>query len=130
MNQREVTFGQAVQRALVANYCNFNGRSSRSEYWWYTLFAFILNFVVTLLLHSSPNALNVVSSIIGLALLLPGLGLSVRRLHDIGRSGWWVLINLVPIVGWIIFIVWMCQASQPTPNMYGPIPNCENDFKS
>lgn len=64
-----------------------------------------------------------VCGIVGLALLLPSLGLCVRRLHDIGKSGWWWLLALIPIVGAIILIVWFCKDSQPTENQYGPIPN-------
>ena len=65
--------------------------------------------------------------VLGLALLLPGLGLSVRRLHDIGKSGWWLLIALIPLVGAIILLVWYCKESDFEPNEYGPVPNVEND---
>lgn len=56
-------------------------------------------------------------------MLLPGLGISARRLHDTGRTGWWILVNLVPIVGWIIYVYFTVQDSQPVPNPYGPVPN-------
>lgn len=122
MYQEQVSFGDAVKRALTVNYCNFDGRSSRSEYWWYALAIFILSFVINLIFGQS-NAGMIVSGIVSLALLLPGLGLAVRRLHDIGKSGWWIFINLIPLVGWIIFIVWMAKESEMTPNQYGPVPN-------
>ena len=67
--------------------------------------------------------LTVLTYIISLALLLPGLGLSVRRLHDINRSGWWVLIGLIPLVGAIILIIWFAKESDPVENQYGPVPN-------
>ena len=121
MYQRQLTFGEAVKLALTTNYCNFNGRSSRSEFWWYALFTFILSSIISLIF--SGSTLQVVSGIINLALLLPGLGLAVRRLHDVNKSGWWVLINLIPVVGWIIYIVWVVKESDPVPNQYCPVPN-------
>ena len=127
MTQREVSFGEAVNRALTVNYCNFQGRSSRSEYWWYCLcmaiFGFILGFICELIF--SHTFANIITSLVSLALILPGLGLAVRRLHDIGKSGWLVLLALIPVVGAIVLIIWFCQPSQPTPNQYGPVPNVE-----
>ena len=66
---------------------------------------------------------TIVSGVVGLALFLPGLGLAVRRLHDIGRSGWWLLIGIIPIIGWILLIVWYCKDSMMSDNQYGPVPN-------
>lgn len=125
MFQKQITFQEAVRRALTVNYCNFSGRSSRSEYWWYALFLFILNFVLGFILNAifSQGTASIISGIVGLALFLPGLGLSVRRMHDIGNSGWWVLINLIPVIGWIYFIYLAAKDSVPTPNQWGPVPN-------
>lgn len=124
MYQRQVSFTEAIKMALQQNYCNFSGRSSRSEYWWYSLFTFILGFIVAIFAGIlGENAGNALTGIIYLALLLPGLGLTVRRLHDINKSGWWILINLIPLVGWIIMLVWLCKDSDPTDNQYGPVPN-------
>lgn len=128
MNQVQLTFGEAVKRALTVNYCNFAGRSSRSEYWWYVLFTFLLGFCINLvlmILGIGSNSIQIVQGIVSLALLLPGLGLCVRRLHDIGKCGWWVLLALIPLVGAIILIVWYCKESDPMPNQYGPVPNVE-----
>ena len=61
--------------------------------------------------------------VVGLAFLLPSLGIAVRRLHDIGKSGWWMFISLIPLIGAIILIVWWCKDSQMEPNEYGPVPN-------
>ena len=66
---------------------------------------------------------TIISGLVSLALFLPGLGLGVRRLHDIGRSGWAILLALIPIVGAIILIIWFIKDSDPTPNAYGPVPN-------
>ena len=123
MYQRQVTFKEAVERALKLNYCNFSGRASRSEFWWFQLFYFILSAVISILLCWSENTAQIVSYIIGLALLLPSLGLAVRRLHDIGKSGWWFFLSFIPLVGAIILIIWWCKDSQMEPNEYGPVPN-------
>lgn len=123
MNQYQVPFVDAVKRAVTVNYCNFNGRSSRSEYWWYALAVAILNVVISTVLSGSPSVMQAVSGVITLGLLLPGLGLAVRRLHDINKSGWYLLLALIPIVGAIILIVWFCKESEPQANQYGPVPN-------
>lgn len=123
MYQRQVTFKEAVMRALTQNYCNFNGRSSRSEFWWFELFEVIIGIVLGIVFCWSQNALNIASGLVSLALLLPNLGLAIRRLHDIGKSGWWIFIGLIPLVGGIILLVWWCKDSQPSENEYGPIPN-------
>ena len=125
MVQRRLSFQEAVTRAIQKNYCNFDGRASRSEFWWYFLFTFILGVVMTIAFHWNPTVLNVVTGAVNLLLLLPGIGLSVRRLHDIGKSGWWLLLAFIPIIGSIILIVWDCQDSQMTSNEYGPVPNIE-----
>lgn len=122
MYQRQVSFGEAIQMAIVNNYCNFSGRASRSEYWWYALFNMLVGIVITVVLGDGMLGQSV-SGIVSLALLLPGLGLAVRRLHDTGRSGWWLLIALLPVIGWILLIVWYCQNSTMADNQYGPVPN-------
>lgn len=129
MYQRQVTFGEAVNKALARNYCNFNGRASRSEYWWYVLFTAILGMAIGFILGIFGAGTSVVSAIQGvvsLALLLPGLGLSVRRLHDISKSGWWIFIALIPLAGAILLLVWFCKPSDPGSNEYGPEPNIED----
>lgn len=123
MFQRQVTFKEAVTRALTANYCNFSGRSSRSEYWWFCLFTFIVGVVISIVFSFSESASKIVAGLVNLAFLLPGLGLAVRRLHDINKSGWFILLGLIPIVGAIILIIWFCKDSDPQPNQYGPVPN-------
>lgn len=123
MYQRQVTFKEAVERALKVNYCNFNGRASRSEFWWFQLFAFILGIVIEIVFCWNQNVMSIASGLVGIALLLPNLGIAVRRLHDIGKSGWWIFISLIPIVGWILLIVWYCKDSQMETNEYGPVPN-------
>lgn len=123
MYQRQVSFKEAVERAIKENYCNFSGRASRSEFWWFYLFNIILSAVIGIVFCWSENAMNIATGLVNLALLLPSLGLAVRRLHDIDKSGWWIFISLIPIIGWILLIIWYCKDSQMETNEYGPVPN-------
>lgn len=124
MYQYQVPFGDAIKSAF-SKYCCFSGRASRSEFWWWILFTALLSWVINTIvsLVASPETVVTVSGIVSLVLLLPTLGLWVRRLHDIDKSGWWALISLIPLVGIIVLIVWWCQDSQHTENQYGPVPN-------
>lgn len=125
MYQRQVTFQEAVQRAFQ-NYCCFQGRASRSEFWWFALFAFLCGAVCSVIGGILGETLgNILSGLVSLALLLPNLGLAWRRLHDIGRAGGWYFIGLVPLVGWILLIVWFAKDSEMQPNRFGPVPNVE-----
>lgn len=108
--------------------CTTNGRASRSEYWWMCVWFFIYQLVLEGILTAnlSLNTLtfiSIVNTIIQLLLSAFMLLLSIRRMHDIGRSGIWVLINFIPIVGIIIFSVLCCKRSAPFPNQFGEIPN-------
>ncbi len=128
MYQRQVTFNEAINLAVKDHYCDFNGRASRSEFWWFALFSDIIGAIFyVLMLVFADSTLGIMiyglNVIVGLALLLPSFGLAVRRLHDIGRSGWWLLIGLIPLVGMIILIVWFCKESQMETNEYGEVPN-------
>ncbi len=126
MYQKQLSFGEAVNKALAQNYCNFSGRASRSEYWWYALFTMILGVVIGFVLGifgAGSTAVSVIQGLVSLALLLPGLGLCVRRLHDISKSGWWIFISLVPLLGAILLIIWFCKPSDAGMNQYGPEPN-------
>lgn len=126
MFQRQVSFGEAISLALSTNYCNFSGRSSRSEYWYFVLFNMLISFVINILTFATmSDAMLILGGIISLVLLLPGLGLAVRRLHDVGKSGWWLLIGLIPLIGAILLLVWFCTDSEPYTNRYGEVPNLE-----
>lgn len=118
-----MSFVDAV-RSVLSQYVGFSGRARRSEYWWYVLFYVILAIVASIIdraIGTDPGKVGIVSSLLGLALFLPSLAVSVRRLHDTSRSGWWVLLGLIPLVGAIILLVWYCQDSHPD-NQYGPSP--------
>jgi uncharacterized membrane protein YhaH (DUF805 family) len=106
-----IGFVDAIKRAF-SKYATFTGRASRSEYWWFALF----NFIVSLVLSVLFAPLSVLYS---LATLIPAIAIGVRRLHDIGRSGWWLLIGFVPLVGIVVLIVFFVMASEPRQNQYG-----------
>ena len=122
-------FTDAVRNALMNNYVNFNGRASRSEYWWFFLFTMILQFIalpidIVVLGYDmmDPGAIQIVGTIAGLALFLPSLCVLVRRLHDLGKSGWWFLIALIPFLGIIVLLVFMVTEGEQLPNQYGEVP--------
>ena len=95
------------------HYADFEGRVGRQEYWVWILFSIGLQIILEIIGN------DVFATIVALALALPSLGLGARRLHDVGRSGWWQLLVLIPIVGWIVLIVWTAQETIPTDNEYG-----------
>jgi uncharacterized membrane protein YhaH (DUF805 family) len=109
----------------LRQYVGFTGRARRSEYWWFALFGLIVSIVADLidamLGTMSDSNVGVFGAIVGLALLLPSIAVAIRRLHDTSRTGWWILIGLIPIVGWIILIVFYVQDSHPD-NEYGSSP--------
>lgn len=124
MFQRQLTFGEAVRRAYTVNYCNFNGRASLSEFWWIILLNVIINTILKCFSFLPKEVFLVICGIIFLVTILPTFGVYVRRLHDVGRSGWWLLLILT-IIGIIPLIIWWCMPSKPQTNEYGPVPNLE-----
>jgi uncharacterized membrane protein YhaH (DUF805 family) len=114
---------------ITKNYANFNGRARRKEYWMYVLFncllGIVLNFIALIfgsISHSLLSVMVFVQCIISLALIIPGLAVTVRRLHDINKSGWWILIGLIPLIGAIVLFVFACLDSTPGSNQYGENP--------
>lgn len=118
-SQGKLTPVEAVRSAL-SQYVTFSGRARRSEYWWFTL-ASVLFYAVCLALDYALG-LGFLSVVASLLLLLPGLSVTWRRLHDTDHSGGWYFISLVPIVGAIILLVFLVRDSQPGPNRFGPSP--------
>lgn len=124
-----MSFQEAIS-SVFSNYANFSGRARRSEYWYFCLFNIIVSMILSLLMKLTAgsvmfNLFRIADVVYSLAVLIPGLAVAWRRLHDIGRSGAWYLLLLVPIVGVIVLIVWFCKDSQPGVNQYGP---CPKDF--
>ncbi|MDZ7710803.1 MAG: DUF805 domain-containing protein [Roseovarius sp.] len=109
-------FVTAVKTVLTENYVNFEGRAQRSEFWWFALFTFVVSIL-----------LSVVGSLLvglfSLAVLLPAIGVAVRRLHDVDRSGWWYLLVLVPVIGPLILIfAFFIHRGTMGENRFGPEP--------
>jgi len=113
-------FGQAIS-AGFSNYVNFSGRSQRSALWWWYLFVVIVAIIAAIIDRAVIGA-SVLYSLTALAFLLPNIAVQVRRLHDTDRSGWFILLAFIPLVGAIILIVWYCQLGTDGPNRFGPDP--------
>jgi len=115
-------FTEAIS-AGFRNYVGFRGRAVRSEYWYWVLFVVLLSIVAWLidmmLFGFNTTGVNPISAIATLATFLPGLAVSVRRLHDIDRSGWWMLLALIPLIGAIVLIVWACMRGTVGTNRFG-----------
>jgi uncharacterized membrane protein YhaH (DUF805 family) len=117
-----MTFIQAIQSGF-SNYVNFSSRAIRSEYWFWVLFVVIGEAVGSGLDYTIfATSTGLFYSVFALAVFLPSLAVAIRRLHDLDRSGWWILISLIPIVGGIVLIVWFCSPGIPGPNRFGPDP--------
>lgn len=116
-----MNFMDAV-KSVYSNYVGFQGRARRSEYWWWYLFYIIAYIVVVMVDQAVFGEPSILSGLFVLANILPALAVGVRRLHDTGRSGWWLLIALIPLVGVIVLIIFYVQDSQPGVNKYGPNP--------
>ncbi len=106
---------------VLKKYTVFSGRAGREEYWMFFLFNLIIS-VVLGIVEAVAGGPGVLGGLYALAVLIPGIAVSVRRLHDTNRSGWLLLIGLVPLIGGIIFLVFMVQDSQAGENQYGPNP--------
>ncbi len=144
-----MTFQESVKTVLSKKYATFSGRASRSEYWWYSLFNFIVAMVClaaglalgalfggAAAMQGGDSALDLgvagfgigfligylILLIFALATLVPAIAVTVRRLHDSGRSGWWYLLSFVPYVGGIVLFIFMLLEGQPGENKYGPAP--------
>lgn len=105
-----MTFTESIQTCFK-KYANFSGRASRSEYWWWALFVLLIT-IAGQVIGDIPGA------IASLVTLVPYLAVTSRRLHDIGKSGWWQLVVLIPLIGWAVLIYWCVQGSKE-PNTYG-----------
>ena len=106
-------FGESI-RVCFAKYATFEGRASRSELWWFVLFLVLISAACGIFSDK-------LTAVFTLATLVPAIAVTTRRLHDTDKSGWMQLIGLIPIVGWILFTVWLCQVGKE-PNRFGPLP--------
>lgn len=109
-----MNFVQAIQVCL-RKYVDFSGRAARSEFWWFALFQLIVMVVASMVSET-------VYAVVALVLVLPSLAVGARRLHDVGKSGWFLLLHLLPIIGILVLIFFWVQPSQGESNEYGVVP--------
>ncbi len=134
-------------RTCLSKYATFEGRARRAEFWWFLLFGWLISIAagfldwmlfgraimgpdmmdsgMTMMVWRSP-----IQNLVGLALILPGLAVAVRRLHDTDRSGWWWWLCLIPLIGVIILIVWYATRGTQGPNRFGPDPIGPDSYSS
>lgn len=126
-------FNRYFLDTLKNSYAKFDGRASRSEFWYFALFAFIGSFIFALIDAVVINPMLGVTSaqtgqggflqvIFALLILVPYIAVAIRRLHDIGKSGWWYLLAFIPIVGLLVLLYFFVLDSQPGSNQYGDNP--------
>jgi uncharacterized membrane protein YhaH (DUF805 family) len=112
---------------VLKKYAVFSGRARRMEFWYFVLFNLVVYIVLSLIdallgTYNIVSGVGLLSGIYSLAVLIPTLSLWVRRLHDIDRTGWWILINLIPLIGTIVLLVFALMPGTPGSNRYGPDP--------
>lgn len=101
-------------KICLSKYADFSGRANRPEYWWFMLFTWVVN-----LLLSSCIEHRFIAIIFSLSMILPTFAVHARRLHDINKSGWWQLIAIIPLIGWLILLYWVIQKSDAHRNRFG-----------
>ncbi|MBO0654186.1 DUF805 domain-containing protein [Streptomyces triculaminicus] len=106
---------------VLKKYATFSGRAGRPEFWMFTLISFVISIVLAVI-DSALGTAPVIGLVYSLAVLLPGLAVGTRRLHDIDRSGWWLLLALIPLLGSIVLLVFFALPGTPGENSYGPKP--------
>ena len=109
---------------VLRQYADFTGRARRQEYWMFTLVSVIISIVIQVI-EAILDIPQLLSGLYGLGVFIPSLAVGARRLHDTDRSGWWLLIALVPLIGIIVLIIFFVQDSTPGTNRYGPNPKEE-----
>lgn len=122
-----MSFGQAIS-SVFKNYANFNGRARRSEFWFFALFNLIIYLAASVINYliagnsDTTSIIGIIYLLYSLATILPSLAVSWRRLHDIGKSGAYILFILIPLVGWIFLLAWFVKDSDMGENRFGPNP--------
>ena len=140
-----LSFKEAIRICLIEKYATFSGRARLSEFWWFAFFIYIFKILEQILMAYLKNfPINslygvqkwIVFSIVilliltELVLFIPSVCAGVRRMHDIGHTGWWLLLGLIPIVGWIIILIFLQIPSMQGENKYGPYPILEDEEES
>lgn len=119
-----MTFKQAT-RTCLSKYAEFHGRAARPEYWWFVLFTILGNIaagIIDAVFGFRADGTGLVGGLFSLAMLLPSLAVASRRLHDIDRSFWWVLVGLIPVIGWLVLLYWFVQPGTSGSNRFGSAP--------
>lgn len=116
-----MSFTEAITSAFQ-NFANFSGRARRSEYWYFVVFNSLVSGILSFLQTRGIDFAGTLAGIFSLAVFIPSMSLAWRRLHDIGKSGGWFFIGLIPVIGWIFLIFWLCKDSEPGPNRFGECP--------
>ena len=106
---------QKAVKTCFKKYADFTGRAARPEFWWFALFQFVVMLVLGMISQQ-------LEGLAGLAMLLPGLAVGARRLHDIDKSAWWMLLWMIPVLGWILLVYWAAQPGDAGANKYGEPP--------
>lgn len=114
--------------AALQQYTNFEGRNTRTQYWMFILF-YTIFYIVCMVIDGVLGTMFI-GLLFSLALLVPSIAAATRRLHDTGRSGWWQLIALIPLLGWIVLVVFLAQDTHPSDNEYGSNPKAVPDVAS
>lgn len=121
-----MNFKSAVNTCLRDKYVDFSGRAGRSEFWYFVLFIFVVSLVLSvvdsLFFADVLSGIGPVSTIFSLITLIPSIAVTARRLHDVGRSGWWQLLMLIPVIGLLVILFWAVQKSKEGENPFGPAP--------
>ncbi|HEX5436447.1 MAG TPA: DUF805 domain-containing protein [Gemmatimonadaceae bacterium] len=112
--------------AVLSKYADFSGRSRRMEYWMFALMNIVISIAIAIVMAIAGGRNSVMPGLImgcySLFVFIPSIAVAVRRLHDIGRSGWWLFIGFIPLLGGIVLLIFSLQDSEPGPNEYGPNP--------
>lgn len=107
---------QSAVKTCFSKYADFSGRAARPEFWWFFVFQLVV-YLITSFVHGFVELIAV------LALVVPAFAVGARRMHDIGKSGWILLLALIPIVGGLVLLFFAAQPGQPQDNAYGPVPS-------
>lgn len=107
---------------VLKKYAVFKGRAARAEYWFFVLFNFIISIGLGIISALLNDTFNILGMLYALFILIPSIAVSIRRLHDVGKSGWMIFINLIPVVGVIWYLILVVGDSDSGENKYGPNP--------
>jgi uncharacterized membrane protein YhaH (DUF805 family) len=114
-----MSFGEAIS-VCFSKYATFAGRAARPEYWYWVLFIVVVSVIFTVIeLSVSVEGGRALDAVFNIATLIPSIAVAARRLHDTDRSGWWQLLVLIPVIGWILLLIWLCQPGTRGGNRFG-----------